>query len=165
MCICVAVELLTGPSLGVLTVINWSKFVFWKHCLSRNTIKFGVSTLFNTKQIAHANFNSYQLVQVGLFLDPKLGPINNPYLDQPKTIENGHLLAFCCFKNVLKYLFVVLFEQQPNIAKTWQKITFTICKTQVHKKKHFVATPLLTKNWCFQLVLFETKNIDAEQKS
>ena len=37
-------------------------------------------------------------------------------------------------------------------------------KTQVHKKSRYVATPLLTQNWCFQLGLFETKNNDVKQK-
>ena len=30
-------------------------------------------------------------------------------------------------------------------------------------KESFVATPVLTNNWCFQLVFFETNDIDVEQ--
>ena len=41
-----AVELLSGPSLGVLEVIIWSKFVFLKHRLPKNTVKIGVSAQF-----------------------------------------------------------------------------------------------------------------------
>ena len=33
------------------------------------------------------------------------------------------------------------------------------------KKKRFVATPLLTKNWRFWTCVFETKYIYAEEKS
>ena len=40
----------------------------------------------------------------------------------------------------------------------------TFCKTQVHKKNRFVATPLLTKKCCFSTWFFETKTIDIEQK-
>ena len=35
----IAVELLSGPSLGVLNVIIWSKFVFYKTPIVKNTIK------------------------------------------------------------------------------------------------------------------------------
>ena len=45
-----AVELLSGPSLGVLNVIIWSKFVFYKTPIVKNTIKIGVSALFFAKK-------------------------------------------------------------------------------------------------------------------
>ena len=61
-------ELLIGPSLGVLLVVNWSKFVL----------------------------TSWPL----LVLDPKLGPVNNPYLHQLITIKNG--LFFLGFFLLLK---------------------------------------------------------------
>ena len=45
--------------------------------------------------LSRKTFDGYYLVQVGHFLDPKLGPDNNPYLDQMITITNGHFLFFC----------------------------------------------------------------------
>ena len=48
--------LLSGPSL-----------FFTKHCLSKNTIKIGVSALFFLKKIARANLRCYYLGQVGHF--------------------------------------------------------------------------------------------------
>ena len=48
-----AVELLSGPSLGFLKVIVWSKFVFYKRQIDKkNTIKIGVSTLFFENKVA-----------------------------------------------------------------------------------------------------------------
>ena len=67
-------------------------------------------------------------------------------------------------------MFIVLFEHQPKFAQkraTKQTITFHIGKTQVNKKP-FVATPRLTKKcffFFFQLLLFESKNMDVEQEA
>ena len=47
----IAVKLLSGPSLALLEVIIWSKFVFPKHRLPKNTIKIGVSALFFWKKL------------------------------------------------------------------------------------------------------------------
>ena len=39
-------------------------------------------------------------------------------------------------------------------------------KQRLIKKNRFVATPLLTKKFCFfKAVCFETKNLDVEQKT
>ena len=46
-----AVVLLSGPSLGVLNVIIWSKFVFYKTPIVKNTIKIGVSALLFWKKL------------------------------------------------------------------------------------------------------------------
>ena len=63
-----AVELLSGPSLGVLEVIIWSKFVFSsKTPIAKNTIKIGVSAHFFGKKNCAQKFRSYYLVQVGVF--------------------------------------------------------------------------------------------------
>ena len=54
----------------------------------------------------------------------------------------------------------MLFEKQPKTGKKAAKKLFTFCKTQVDTKKNFyVATPLLTKNWCFfELAFFKEKH-------
>ena len=52
----IVVELLTGPSLGFLIVINWSKLAFLKTLFVKNTIKYGFQHVFNTKKIARENF-------------------------------------------------------------------------------------------------------------
>ena len=62
----VAVELLSGPSLGGLEVIVWSKFVFSKTPIAKHTIKIVVSAHVFGK-IARKKNGSYYLVQVGVF--------------------------------------------------------------------------------------------------
>ena len=63
-----AVELLSGPSLGVLNVIIWSKFVFYKTPIVKKHYKNrGFSPFFLQKQIARQNFKCYYLVQVDAF--------------------------------------------------------------------------------------------------
>ena len=47
-----AVELLSGPSLGFLKVIIWSKFVFYKTPIVKKHYKIGVSALFFEQKIA-----------------------------------------------------------------------------------------------------------------
>ena len=55
-----AVELLIGPSLGVLIVIHRSKFAFFKKLfVKQHYANRGFSTFFVYKKIARANFNSY----------------------------------------------------------------------------------------------------------
>ena len=60
------VKSIIGPSLGVFKVNNWAKFVFFKR-LCKKPIKIGVSAQFFKIKKAHANFQSQQLGQVGLF--------------------------------------------------------------------------------------------------
>ena len=93
----------------------------------------------------------------------KLGPDNNTYLDQITTPENV-FCAFVALKCAEIPIFTVLFENQPNFGKQWakQQQRFTFCKTQVIKRNRFVATPLLTKNWCFYCFF---SKIDVEQKT
>ena len=59
-------------------------------------------------------------------------------------------------------IFKVFFEHQPKFAQKMapkKNDNFShFAKHRLIKKKRFVATPLLTKNWCFfNLVSFETK--------
>ena len=48
-----------GHVWGFLIVTNWATFVFLKGCLSKNTIKIGVSAIFFKKKRGPKNFNSY----------------------------------------------------------------------------------------------------------
>ena len=141
--------LLSGPSL-----------LFTKHCLSKNTINIrGFSTFFLKKYCAR----KFEVLLSGPswpFLScSQIGPDNNT----SKCI----FFQFFAFENVLKYLFYSVFcEHQPKFGKNGQKKdNFShFPKHRFIKKTHFVATPLLTKNWCFSTLFFETKNIDVEQK-
>ena len=69
---------------------------------------------------------------------------------------------------MLKHLFYSVFWTSTKICQKndpQKNDNFSdFAKQRVIKKNRFVATPLLTKNWCFQLVFFETKNKDVEQK-
>ena len=63
-----AVRLLSGPSLALLEVIIWSKFVFSKTPIAKKHYKNrGFSPFFLEKKIVHKKFGSYYLVQVGVF--------------------------------------------------------------------------------------------------
>ena len=62
-----AVVLLSGPSLGVLNVTIWSKFVFIKHQLSKQHYKNRGFSPFFEKQIARKKIKCYYLVQVDAF--------------------------------------------------------------------------------------------------
>ena len=67
------------------------------------------------------------------------------------------------------YLYSVFWTSTKNCPKNGppqkKTITFDILQSTGSLKKRFVATPLLTKNFCFfKVVCFETKNIDVEQK-
>ena len=82
-----AVELLSGPSLGVLNVIIWSKFVFYKHQLSKKTIKIGVSALFFWNNICAHKFLMLLSGPIWRFLRrTQLGPDNNTWLGPDNNI-------------------------------------------------------------------------------
>ena len=89
-----AVELLTGPSLGVLKVINWSKFVFYQNIVCQKHYKIGDSAHFLLKNIARAISKVINWSKLAFLLDPQLGPINNFDLDQSTTLKNG-IFVFC----------------------------------------------------------------------
>ena len=132
-CICVicvyiymcAVELLSGPSLGFLEVIIWSKFVFFlKHWLPKNTIQIGVSAQFFGNKNSHKN--NWELLSgpsLRFFLNaPNLDQITTLNLDQIITSKNVFLFVFFCLHRLIK--------------------------------KRYVAAPLLTQNWCFFELVF-----------
>ena len=108
------VELLSGPSLALLEIIIWSKFVFFlKHRLPKNTIKIGVSAFFVFGKIARKNFGSYYLVQVGVFLRrTQLGPDNNFQLGPDNNFQKCHFFVSFCFEKCAKMpIFIVFFEK------------------------------------------------------
>ena len=100
--------LLSGPSL-----------LFTKHCLSKNTIKIGVSTLFFWKTNCARKFEVLLSGPSWSFLRcSQLGPNNNTYLAQIITPQNAFFFQFFAFKNLLKYLFYCVFWTS---TKNWQK--------------------------------------------
>ena len=152
-------------------VIIWSKFgplrgyYLVQVCLFltvyvKNTRAIGVSTHFCSKQkVARKKIQGLSSgPNWPLLRRTKLGPENNPYLDQIITPQMYFLLFFAS-EHVLKCLFYNDFEHQPNFSQNLSKktITFHILQTQVIKT-FFVATLLLTKNWCFDLSFFERKH-------
>ena len=68
-------ELLSGPSLAILKVIKWAKFVFNTDC--QNTTKYGVSAIFQKK--GHAIFNGYYTngAKLAFLIWHQLGPVSN----------------------------------------------------------------------------------------
>ena len=103
-------------------VIIWAKFgllrcyylgqvcFFTKHCLSKNTIKIGVSALFFWKKNCARKFEVLLSGPSWSFLRcSQLGPNNNTYLAQITTPQNAFFFVFFvffAFKNSLKYLFL-----------------------------------------------------------
>ena len=63
---------------GLVIVIIWSKFVLILNTVVKNDINWDFNNLF-LKRIVRTNFNSYCLVQVGLF-------VWTPNFDQMKTL-------------------------------------------------------------------------------
>ena len=142
-------ELLSGPSLGFLIVIIWSKFVF-EHCLSKRYKNTGFNPFLNKNNCAQ-NSNGYCLVQVCLFVwtPQKIGPDNNPYLDQMTTIKNGPFLFFLLLKMCWMTIFKVLLEHQPKFAKRRaNNDEFSHFAKHWLFKKTFCCNPLFTQNWC-----------------
>ena len=146
--------LLSGPSL-----------LFTKHCVSKNTIKIGVSA--HLKNCAR----KFEVLLSGPswpFLScSQLGPDNNTYLAQIITPQNGFVLLFLAFKMCWNTNCYSVFEHQPKFGKKGAKNDnfFTFCKTQVDKKPVLLQPPfwptivvfqlgfLNQKHWCW------TKNI------
>ena len=108
-----AVELLSGPSLGVLEVIIWSKFVFLKHRLQQNTIKnSGFSTC-----LEKCAQNNWKLLSgpSWLFLRrTNLDQIITSNLDQV-VLPN---MSIFCFEQCAEIpIFTVFFNNQEKLAK------------------------------------------------
>ena len=148
-------------------VVIWAKFgllrcyylgqvcFFTKHCVKKHN-KIGVWALFLKKERAQI-WGVIIWAKLAILSCNQLGPDNNTYLAQIRTPQNGIFLFFCAFKNVLKYLFYSVFEHQPKLAKNVGKKNDNFSHFAKHsftKKKRFVATPLLTKNWCFWTLNF-----------
>ena len=94
--------------MAFLIVMIWSMFVLCLTVFVTKNYKKGFGNFF--EQIsAHANFNSYYLVQVCVFKRTLLGPDNNPTLHPKKTCKNDQFCHFC-FEDVLKYLFYSVFR-------------------------------------------------------
>ena len=106
-----AVELLSGPSLALLEVTIWSKFVFYKTPIVKKHYKNRGFSTFVLEKSARYKFGSYYLIQVGVFKDaPNLDQIITSNLDQIITSKNVIIFVNVCFlKNVLKCLFYSVF--------------------------------------------------------
>ena len=142
-----AVELLSGPSLAFSGVIIWSKFVFLNTVCQKHYKNRGFSTCFEKKSCAQKNSGVIIWSKFAFLKRTQLGPDNNPYLDQIITPQM-YFFVFCCFKNVLKYLFYSAFENQQILATNAPKNdNFSHFAKHRLLKKRYVATPLLTKNW------------------
>ena len=126
-----AVELLSGPSLAFWGVIIWSKFVFsFNSACQKALYKQGFQHICLKRKIARKQIRGYCLVQVGHFLSPKLGPDNNPYLDQIiKSVEN---IAFHIVQNTTEKQKNILLQPPswPNIGVFWN------IKTLMSNKKY-----------------------------
>ena len=142
--------------------IVWAKFghlkgyylgqVCFLHCLHKSTIKIGVFRPFLTKKCAQKFEGLLSRPSWPFLCCNKLGPDNNPYLAQIITLQNGHFFLFFAFESVLKYLiFIVVFEHQPKFWPKKGQKNDNSSHFAKHRllKNRFVATPLLTKNWCF----------------
>ena len=66
------------------------------------------------------------------------------------------MLTFVFVFYVLKYLFYSVFEEQQNLPKMAKETdNFShFAKHRFIKENRFVATPLLTKYWCFSTWAF-----------
>ena len=166
------VELLSGPSLAFSGVIIRSKFAFSK-TLSHNTIKQGYSTFLQIKSSAE-KIRGYYLVQVGNFLwKAKLGPDNNPYLDQIRTPQNG---LFFALKTCWNTYFTVLFEHQLKFVQKLaakRTITFHILQN-IGYLKHVLLQPPPSwseigvfwwkeKYWCWTKTQLKIRKEDKEK--
>ena len=104
-------ELLSGPSL----LKQRTLFV------KKNTENRGFKTFWFTKSCAQKKEGLLSGPSWPFLEKAKLGPDNNPYLDQIVTLQNG----IFCFQNVLRCLFWQCFLHQPNVAQKWPNKTIT----------------------------------------
>ena len=141
--------------------IFWpSLFFFLTFCVRKHYKNRGFSTFLKIKKKTRANFQSQYFGQVGLFFwYPQLGQNIDFNLAKILTLEMAIFLSFFCFlKSAEIPIFIVFF---CTSTKIWQKRgkkkndNFShFAKHRVIKKNRFVATPLLTKNWCFSTCVF-----------
>ena len=82
-----AVEAVTGPSLGVFKVSNWSKFVFCQSIVCQKHYKIGGFSPFLNKQLRAQIFKVSNWPKLAFCLDPQLGPVTDFDLDQLLTLK------------------------------------------------------------------------------
>ena len=158
-----AVKLSQGPSLAILKVIWGAKLVFYKHHLSKNTIKWGgggFSHLFlKTKSRAPKILKVFWEAKLACLCCTQLGLWKNLYLAPQITFKNVIFLPFLLLKKCSNTFFIVFYGKQPNIGKNWPRkktITFQILKIEVIKKNRLLQPPCWPKIGVFELVFFET---------
>ena len=140
-------RLLSGPSLALLEVIIWSKFVFFlKHRLPKNTIKTGVSALLFGKNCAQKYWKLLSGPSWRFLRRSQLGPDNNFQLGPDNNFQKCHCFVIVCFEKCAKMpIFIVFFEKQPKNAKKLPKKNDNFSHFAKHrfiKKNRYVATPL-----------------------
>ena len=151
--------LLSGPSL-----------FFTKHCLSKKHYKIGVSAICFLKKNCARKFEVLLSGPSWSFLRcSQLGPDNNTYLAQIITPQNAYFFNFLLLKICWNTYFYSVFWTSTKIwQKKGQKKNDNFSHFAKHRfiKKPFCCNCFFCCFFCaFQFVLFETKNIDVEQKT
>ena len=167
-----AVRLLSGPSLALLEVIIWSKFVFFsKTPIAKKHYKIGVSALFFWKKNCAQKIWKLLSGPSWRFLRcSQLGPDNNFQLGPDNNFQKCHFVVILCFEKCAKMpIFIVFFEKQPKkCKKKCQKKNDNFWHFAKHrfikKKTRFVATPLFLKKCVFQLVFLKPKTMMLNKK-
>ena len=158
-----AVELLSGPSLALLEVIIWSKFVFSKTPIAKKHYKNRSFSPFflKTKNCAQKFWKLLSGPSWRFLRRSQLGPDNN--------FQKCHFFVIFCFEKCAKMpICIVFFEKQPKNAQKNAKKNDNFSHFAKHrfiKKNRYVATPLFLKK-CVFLNLHSLKpNTDVEQKT
>ena len=165
-----AVELLAGPSLALLEVIIWSKFVFFlKYRLPKNTIKIGVSALFFEKKLRAKNWKLLSGPSWVLLRRSQLGPDNNFQLGPDNNFQKCHFFVFFLLRKMCEnaYFYSVFWKQPKTCQNPPPKNdNFShFAKHRFIKNPVMLQPPFWPKIGVFQLGFFETKNNDVEQKT
>ena len=101
-------ELLSGPSLGVLEVIIWSKFVFFLKTpfAKKNTIK---------KRFQHIFWKNNCAQKMEVIIWSKLALLRRTQLGPDNNFQKCHLFCIFCFGKCAEItIFIVFFEKQPK---------------------------------------------------
>ena len=141
--------------------IIWTKFGLFNSyylgegCFFKNSVcqkrykNRGFSGLFLKNKNAR-NFNSSYLGQVGIFFEHQLGLDNNPTMAQIMPFKIVILCHFLLLKMCWNTYFIVFLNINQNLPKKGpQKGWLSHFAKHTFIKKRFVATPLLTKYFCF----------------
>ena len=102
------VKSLSGPSLALLEVIIWSKFVFSKTPIAKNTIKIGVSAFFLEK-IARKKWKLLSGPSWRFLRRSQLGPDNNFQLGPDNNFPKMPFFVFFCFEKCAKMPIFIVF--------------------------------------------------------